>query len=98
MAAYLIAHIDVTDPAAFETYRAAVPAVIAQFGGRYLVRGGAVEVKEGDWRVPRLVILGFDSMEHARRFYHSPEYQALVPLRQAAATGDVVLVEGYTPS
>lgn len=97
MAAYLIAHIDVTDPAAFETYRAAVPPVIKRFGGRYLVRGGAVEVKEGEWRVPRLVILGFADLAQAQRSYHSPEYQALVPLRQAAAAGDVVLVEGYTP-
>jgi uncharacterized protein (DUF1330 family) len=94
MSAFLVAHLNVTDPAAFESYRAAVPDVIARFGGRYLVRGGSVEVLEGEWRVPRLVILAFDSMDQARRFYHSAEYQEILPLRLAAAEGDVVLVEG----
>jgi len=94
MPAYLIAHLDVTDPSAFESYRSAVPAVIAKFGGRYLVRGGAVEVLEGEWPVPRLVILAFDSLDQARRFYKSPEYQEILPLRLAAAKGNVVLVEG----
>lgn len=94
MPAYLIAHLDVTDPSLFESYRSAVPAVIVKFGGRYLVRGGAVEVLEGEWPVPRLVILAFDSLDQARRFYQSPEYQEILPLRLAAARGDVVLVEG----
>jgi uncharacterized protein (DUF1330 family) len=71
-----------------------VPAVIARFGGRYLVRGGAVETLEGDWRVPRLVVIAFDSMAQAKRFYYSPEYQEILPLRLAAAEGEVVLVEG----
>jgi len=94
MSAFLIAHLNVTDPTAFEDYRAAVPDVIARFGGRYLVRGGAVEVLEGEWRVPRLVILAFDSMDRAKQFYHSTEYQEILPLRLAAAKGDVVLIEG----
>ncbi len=94
MSAYLIAHLTVTDPDAFEAYRAAVPEVIARFGGRYLVRGGAVETLEGEWRVPRIVIIAFDSMAQARRFYESPDYQEILPLRLAAAKGDVALVEG----
>ena len=94
MSAYLIAHLTVTDPDAFEAYRAAVPEVIARFGGRYLVRGGDVETLEGEWRVPRIVIIAFDSMAQARRFYESPDYQEILPLRLAAAKGDVALVEG----
>ncbi len=94
MSAYLIAHLTVTNPDAFEAYRAAVPEVIAHFGGRYLVRGGEVETLEGDWRVPRLVVIAFDSMAQAKRFYDSPDYQEILPLRLAAADGDVVLVEG----
>ena len=94
MSAFLVAQLSVTDPTAFEDYRAAAPAVIARFGGRYLVRGGAVEILEGEWRVPRLVILAFDSMDRARQFYHSAEYQEILPLRLAATKGDVVLVEG----
>ncbi len=94
MAGYLIAHLEVTDADAFEAYRVAVPPVIAKFGGRYLVRGGAVEVREGDWSVPRLVILAFDSVDRARRFYDSPEYQDILPLRLAASKGSVVIVAG----
>jgi len=94
MAGYLIAHLEITDPQAFEAYRAAVPDVIAAFGGRYLVRGGVPETLEGEWTVPRLVVLAFDSIEQARRFYTSPQYQAILPLRLKAAKGTVVLVEG----
>ncbi len=94
MAAYLVAHLNITDPKAFEAYRAAVPDVIARFGGTYLVRGGAVETLEGEWRVPRLVIIAFESMAQAKRFYDSTDYQEILPLRLAAAQGEVVLVEG----
>ena len=94
MAAYLIAHLTVTDPEAFQDYRAAVPAVIQRFGGRYLLRGGAVETLEGHWQVPRLVVIEFPGMDEAKRFYHSAEYQEILPLRLAAAQSDVVLAEG----
>ena len=94
MSAYLVAHLNITDPTAFEAYRAAVPEVIARFGGTYLVRGGAVETLEGEWRVPRLVIIAFESMAQAKRFYDSPDYQEILPLRLAAAQGEVALVQG----
>lgn len=94
MAGYLIAHLKVTDPEAFEDYRAAVPAVIERYGGRYLVRGGAVEVLEGDWTVPRLIVLEFSSLAEAKRFYDSPDYREILPLRLRAADGTVVLAEG----
>jgi uncharacterized protein (DUF1330 family) len=94
MAAYLIANITVTDPARFEAYRAAVPAVIARFGGRYLVRGGAVEVKEGMPGLNRVVVLEFPDMAAARTFYHSADYAPLIAMRLGATTGSVALVEG----
>lgn len=94
MAGYLIAHLDVHDAEGFERYRAAVPEAMRRFGGRYLVRGGRVEALEGEWTVPRLVILEFDSVDRAREFYRSAEYQAILPLRQAAADGTVVIAEG----
>ena len=94
MPALLIAHIEVEDPETFERYRQRVPAVIESFGGRYLVRGGTIEVMEGEWPVPRLVVIAFDSLEQARRFYQSPAYQEILPLRLAAAKGCVVLAEG----
>ena len=97
MPAYLIANIDVTDPAGFEEYRAGVPAVIAQYGGRYLVRGGAISAVEGTSPFKRLVVLEFSTMEALKAFYHSPEYAPLLKLRMAASTGEVVLVEGFVP-
>jgi uncharacterized protein (DUF1330 family) len=94
MAAYLLANLTVRDAAKFETYRQAVPAVIAHFGGRYLVRGGAVEAKEGEPGLDRVVILEFPDMAAARAFYDSPDYAPLLALRLAAAEGTVALVEG----
>ncbi len=94
MPAYLIANIDVTDPAAFEAYRAQVPAVIAQYGGRYAVRGGDVTAVEGTPDYKRLVVLEFPTMAALKAFYHGPEYAPLIKLRQSASRGDVVLVEG----
>jgi len=55
MKGYVIANIDVTDDDAYGAYRARTPEVIAQYGGRFLVRGGAIEVMEGDPGLQRLV-------------------------------------------
>ncbi len=97
MPAFLIANIDVTDPAKFEDYRARVPAVIAQYGGTYRVRGGAMETVEGASPFKRLVVLEFPTMAGLKEFYHSPEYAPLIALRQSASSGDVVMVEGFAP-
>ena len=94
MAGYLIAQIKVTDPAAYEAYRGAVPAVIESFGGRYLVRGGELDMKEGSSEFQRMVVLEFPSADKAREFYHSPVYQEILPLRLAASAGTVSIVEG----
>lgn len=94
MAAYVIGEIEVTDPQVYEEYRRQVPAVVAQYGGRFIVRGGAVEPLEGGWSPKRLVALEFPSMEQARKWYHSPEYTPLIALRQKASRGRLVLVEG----
>ena len=94
MSAYLIAQLKITDPAAFERYRAKVPEVIERYGGRYLVRGGDTEVLEGALPMPRLVVIVFPSMADAKRFYHSPEYQEIIGLRTAASEGIVTLVDG----
>jgi uncharacterized protein (DUF1330 family) len=94
MAAYLIADVEVTDAQAFQDYRERVPGVIAAHGGRYLVRGGAVEHLEGD-RIPhRVVVLEFPDMAKLRSFYESPEYQTLIPLRQKASRATLFAVEG----
>ena len=94
MPAYVVAEVEVTDAATYEEYRKLVPATVARYGGKYLVRGGAVETKEGDWRPKRFVVLEFPSLEQARKWYASPEYAPALALRLKAARSKVLLVDG----
>ena len=94
MSAYLIGEIDVTDPAGYDDYRKQVLAVATKYGGRFIVRGGKVDAKEGGWAPKRIVVLEFPSMEQAQTFYHSAEYAPLIKLRQKASKGKIILVEG----
>ncbi|HJN60955.1 MAG TPA: DUF1330 domain-containing protein [Alphaproteobacteria bacterium] len=94
MAAYVIADNTVTDAELYQSYTAITPGTIEQYGGRFVIRGGAHETIEGDWRPGRLVMIEFDDMAAARRWYNSPEYGEALPIRQRASTGSVILVEG----
>jgi len=94
MAAYAIVNIEVTDPKGYEEYRSRSLATVQKFGGRFLVRGGAHELKEGNWQPKRMVLLEFPDMDTARRWYHSPDYQAIIPYRSGTAKTELVLVEG----
>jgi len=94
MAAYVIAQLEITDAEAFEAYRGKVPATIEKHGGRYKVRGGVVTPLEESPPWPRIVVLEFDSVEAARRWYDSDDYRPLIPMRQAGAEGPVLIVEG----
>ncbi len=94
MAAYAIVEVNVTDPQLFAEYAKGVPATIAAYGGKYIVRGGAVETKEGGWTPKRVVVLEFPSMERARSWYDSPEYKPLLAMRLKAANATLILVEG----
>jgi uncharacterized protein (DUF1330 family) len=94
MPAFLVAEIEITDPAGFEEYRKGVPATIAAYGGRYIARGGAIEALEGDWNPKRMVIVEFPSMAQAKAWYTSAEYRDLMRMRQRAARTKAVLLEG----
>ena len=94
MAAYVIAEVDVHDAALFEEYRKLVPPTIAQYGGKYVVRGGAMESKEGGWTPKRVVVLEFPTLARAREWYHSAEYAPALALRLKAAKSRMVMVEG----
>jgi uncharacterized protein (DUF1330 family) len=94
MTAYLIVETDITDPEQYEQYKAASPSAVAAGGGRFIVRGGELAVLEGDWNPTRLVVLEFESLEAAKAFYESPEYQAAIKLREGAANLKMVAVEG----
>ena len=92
--AYVIVDVDVTDPAAYEKYKALAGPAVTKYSGTYIARGGATEVLEGV-RVPnRTVILEFPDADAARGWYHSPEYTAARHERANAATASFILVEG----
>jgi uncharacterized protein (DUF1330 family) len=94
MPAYVIAETDVTDPERYEQYKAASPAAIAAGGGRFLVRGGELAILEGDWQPTRLVLLEFEDLAAAKRWYESEAYQEAKKLREGAAQLRVVAVQG----
>ena len=94
MSAYVIAEIEVVDPAAYEDYRKQVPAVVAKYHGKFIVRGGKIDPREGGWTPKRIVVLEFPSMAQAQKWYDSPEYAPLIQLRQKASKGKLILVEG----
>ena len=92
--AYVIVHMEVTDPERYAAYRELAAPAVEAGGGRYLARGGATEVFEGD-RVPhRTVILEFPDMETARAWYESPAYLEARSVRYGAAVGSLIAVEG----
>lgn len=91
---YWIGHVSVEDPLGYEAYRAANAVAFAKYGARFLVRGGAQEVVEGEMR-PRTVVIEFPSLAAARACYLSPEYQAAMALRTPVSMADLCIVEGY---
>ena len=94
MSAYVIVEVNVTDPDQYAEYRKLVPATIEKYGGRFVVRGGTVETKEGGWSPSRIVVLEFPSMDQARTWYHSPEYAPALAMRLTSANAKLIFVEG----
>jgi len=94
MAAYVIVDIEVTDPERYAAYIKAAPPTIEAYGGRYLVRGGHVDVLEGDWSPKRFVVLEFPDAGRARAWCSSKEYAGPKALRQAGAKARMILVDG----
>ncbi len=94
MSAYLIAEVEVTDPGTYEEYRGQVAATVERYGGRFLVRGGAIHELEGEWTPKRLVVIEFSDMASLREWYQADEYQRLKRIRQRSSTATVLAVEG----
>ena len=94
MPAYIVADIQVSDPASYDQYRPLAAASIARSGGRFVVRGGKVDLLEGGPEPERIVVIEFPDAETARRWYRSEEYQSALKIRQSAPHGRVFLVEG----
>lgn len=94
MAAYVIADIEVNDASAYEEYKKGVAATVTKFGGRFVVRGGAVQPYEGDWSPKRVVVIEFPDMATLDAWYRSADYKPLLDMRLAATTGRLIAVEG----
>ena len=94
MPAYVIANVTVKDPVRYEEYRRLVTPTVEQFGGRFIARGGKVELLEGSWNPARVVILEFPSVERARAWWQSPEYSEARAIRQATSEGTLLIVDG----
>ena len=94
MAAYVIVDVEITDAALYEEYRKRVPATIAKYGGKFLVRGGAFEQLEGSWQPTRLVLLEFPSFEQAKRWYDSEEYREPKFIRLKASKANLIMMDG----
>ena len=94
MAAYIVVDIEVRDPIRYEEYkRLAAPSVTA-FGGRYLVRGGALTKLEGDWTPGRFVVLEFPTASRAKEWWNSDLYRPIKAIRHATASSKMFLIEG----
>ena len=94
MPAYIIARVQVTDWERYREYTRATPAAIASFGGRFIVRGGETIALEGPQETGRVVVIEFPSLDKAKAFYHSEEYSRARKLREGAATGQFLAIEG----
>jgi len=94
MPAYFVVELEMTNPAGMAAYREAVPATLAQYGGRFLTRGGAAELIEGGPEPKRIVILEFADTAAFKRWYNSPEYQKILPGRLDNSSARAFVVEG----
>ena len=94
MAGYVIVDNEITDETLYAEFRARVAATVATHGGKYLVRGGAAESIEGDWKPHRVVVVEFDNVEQAKAWLNSPEYAELREIRLKSANASVIVVEG----
>ncbi len=94
MPAYIIVEVDIKDHEAYEEYKKLVPDSIAQYGGRYLTRGGTAEVLEGDWIPKRVVIVEFESVARAKEWLNCSEYAPARLLRHKSAKTNMIVVDG----
>ena len=94
MAAYVIVEIEIIDPVGYEEYKKQAAATVHKYGGKYIARGGKTEVLEGDWNPKRIVVLQFESMEHAKEWLNCEEYRKPRKMRHKTAKTNMILVEG----
>jgi uncharacterized protein (DUF1330 family) len=98
MTAYVISEVEIVDQVLIDRYRTLAAATVAQYGGRYIVRGGPVELVEGQRNTARqIVVVEFPTMDRAHEWYRSPEYAEALKVRATALDRTLVFVEGAAP-
>jgi uncharacterized protein (DUF1330 family) len=94
MAAYILARVEVTDWDRYKEYVKETPKAIKKYGGKFIVRGGEMATLEGPEETRRLVLIEFPSLEKAKEFYYSQEYQKAKKIREGAALGQFLALDG----
>ena len=94
MSTYLIAEVTVKDAEQFKEYVSEVPKVLANHGGKYLVRGTDITMLEGDWNPKRMVVIEFPTKKAAMEFYDGAEYAPWKKVRQKYSDSKNIIVEG----
>ena len=94
MSAYLIADVEITNESVYAQYRERMTPTLDAYGGKFVARGGEIEVIGGSWNPQRLAIVAFDNMEQARAWLASPEFKELDDMRTSSSNINLVLVEG----
>ncbi len=94
MSAYVIGKVTINDPETYKKYTEKTPALIKKHGGKFLVRGGAVETLEGEAFSERVVVIEFPSQQALHDWYNDPDYQAAMVFRHAASEGQLLAVDG----
>lgn len=95
MSAYLVVRVTVTDPEKYGEYVKHTPRILAEYGGRFIVRGGAMTTVEGPEETGRLVIIEFPDAESAKAMYESEDYGLAKAIRAGAGDAQFVIVDGY---
>jgi uncharacterized protein (DUF1330 family) len=95
MSAYVIFDVEIRDPDRYQDFMKTVKPALDEAGARYLARGGAHKVYEGDWTPRRIVLLEFPSVAAWESFYYGPVYQGVKAIRDECSTARLVSVEGF---
>lgn len=97
MVAYVIADNEIQDPAAYAEYAKASSKAMEKYKGKFLVRGGNAQNLEGDWQPKRIIVIEFESIEHAKAWLNSEEYREPRRIKHSAAKVRTIVVEGFVP-
>ena len=94
MAAYVIVDVEITDSSLYGQFMEQVTATVERHGGKFVARGGKLEIVLGDWTPKRVAILQFDNLDQVHSWLQSPEYTALDDIRSRSSNINMVVVEG----